>query len=441
MASQVTNYKCPMCTGPMQYSGASGRLECEYCGSSFEVAEVEAMFKEQEEKAAEAKAQQDASSWNTDEFSTDWGAASEGMKSYSCPSCGAELICDETTAATCCPYCGNPTVIPGQFSGALKPEFIIPFKKDKASAVAALKEHYKGKRLLPNSFVSGNHIDDIQGVYVPFWMFDASAREEAHFHGTTSSRSVVGNKEIITTKHYDVLRNGEMSFEKIPVDASSRMPDGHMDSIEPYDYSELKAFSTAYMPGYLADKYDVEAEACGERMEVRCSDSIRAAVRSTTDDYESVDTLSERVVVNKGAVHYAMLPVWLLATKWNNQDFLFAMNGQTGKLVGDLPVDKKKALGWFAGIFACLCAIFIVVGSVIMDIPLKSGTIFLDILIPLLIAAISLAVMKGKMKSVGYTAAGKYVTEGGLKLSLKTDRFMRTTTEERIIEKNDAPKS
>ena len=196
------------------------------------------------------------------------------MRAYSCPSCGAELICDESTAATSCPYCGNPTVVPGQFSGQLKPDFIIPFKLSKEDAVKALKNHYKGKILLPKSFTQENHVQKIQGVYVPFWMFDGEAEGDACYEATRSHTYRSGDYEITKTEHYDVYRAGFLSFEKIPADASSKMPDDHMDSIEPYDYQELKPFSTAYLPGFLADKFDVTVEQCLQRADQRCEASI-----------------------------------------------------------------------------------------------------------------------------------------------------------------------
>lgn len=163
MASQVTNYKCPACTGPLHFVGASGKLECDYCGAQYEVADIEKLYADKEAAAAaasekaEAKAEanrqkmadMESQGWDTSGLSSDWGAEADGMKAYNCPSCGAELICDASTAATSCPYCGNPTVVPGQFSGALKPDFVLPFKLSKEDAVAALKNHYKGKPLLP----------------------------------------------------------------------------------------------------------------------------------------------------------------------------------------------------------------------------------------------------------------------------------------------------
>ena len=378
MPTQVTNYQCPACTGPLHFVGASGKLECEYCGASYEVAEIEALYAEKEEKAAaaqqaaeEANAGQnppseDGDAWDTSGFSEDWGTEGDGMRAYSCPSCGAELICDENTAATSCPYCGNPTVVPGQFSGQLRPDFIIPFKLSKEDAVKALKDHYKGKILLPKSFTQENHVQEIQGVYVPFWMFDGEAEGDARYEATRSHTYRSGDYEITETEHYDIYRAGFISFEKIPADASSKMPDDHMDSIEPYDYQELKPFSTAYLPGFLADKFDVTVEQCRQRADQRCAGTLSATLRDTVTGYHTCTLIHESVSLKRGKVHYALMPVWMLNTKWKGKDFLFAMNGQTGKLVGDLPVSWGRFWGLFAAIaaplslFGLLLAVFVV---------------------------------------------------------------------------------
>ena len=361
MANQVTNYKCPACTGPLRFDSATGKLQCDFCGSSYEVAEIEKLYAEKDAQAAGAfrRAEEQAAAdgeWAATSGS-DWGADANGMKAYNCPSCGAELICDASTAATSCPYCGNPSVVPGQFSGALKPDFVIPFKLSKEDAVAALKNHYKGKPLLPKAFTNGNHIEEIKGVYVPFWMFDGQAEGSVDYEGLIIHVYESGDYEITETEHYDVRRGGSIAFEKVPVDASSKMPDDHMDSIEPYEYKDLRAFSTAYLPGFLADKYDVTVEESRERADGRCASSLEGALGRTTTAYDSCIPLRRDIHLRRGKVHYALLPVWMLHTKWNGKDFLFAMNGQTGKLVGDLPTDMGKFWAIFAAIAAPVTAI------------------------------------------------------------------------------------
>ena len=374
MPTQVTNYKCPACTGPLHFVGASGRLECDYCGSTYDVAEIEALYAQkdaeaaQAQQAAEAKAAAqeaapgDETAWDVSGLSGDWGAEGDSLRVYNCPSCGAELICDETTAATSCPYCGNPTVVPGKLSGALKPDYVLPFKLSKEDAMAALKKHYKGKTFLPKSFASGNHIQEIKGVYVPFWMFDGSADGWADYHATRSRTYTSGDYEVTETDHFQIHRAGYVDFEKVPVDASSKMPDDHMDSIEPYDYGELKDFSAAYLPGFLADKYDVTVEDCAARADDRCAGTLESALRSTVIGYDSCVPEGQSIRLHRGKVHYALLPVWLLNTKWQGKDFLFAMNGQTGRLVGDLPVSRGK----FWATFGIIAAALSVIGTAVM---------------------------------------------------------------------------
>lgn len=373
MPTQVTNYQCPACTGPLHYSAKSGKLACDYCGSSFDVAEIEALYARKEAEAAAAKQAADAKAeaaqaakaeaaeaaaasggWDTSDLSRDWGAEADGLRVYSCPSCGAELICDQSTAATACPYCGNPAIVPGQFSGALRPDYILPFRLSKDDAVQALRAHYKGKPFLPRSFTSANHIEQIQGVYVPFWLFDGGAEGAASYRASNTNVFETGDYEITETRHYHVVRAGSLAFEKIPVDASSKMPDDHMDSIEPFDYAQLRPFSTAYLPGYLADKYDVTIDDSRDRADTRCRETLAQSLRDTVTGYGACVTEREDIALRRGKVHYALLPVWMLSTKWRGQDFLFAMNGQTGKLVGDLPTDRGRFWGMFAAIAAPL---------------------------------------------------------------------------------------
>lgn len=355
MANQVTNYQCPACTGPLHYAGDSGRLECDYCGNSYSVDEIEALYAAQENSAAESR--EEANEDQGEYASSEEHWSPEGMRAYSCPSCGAELICDETTAATSCPYCGNPSIVPGQFSDMLKPDYVLPFKLDKEQAIAALKAYYRGKKLLPKAFSAQNHIEEIKGVYVPFWLFDGEADADVSYMATRVFSTVRGNERITTTEHYQVRRAGTVRFARIPVDASSKMPDAHMDAIEPYDYSELKPFSTAYLPGYLADKYDLGPQECSQRADERAKNTALAVMGESVMGYATCIAQRQNVRLRRMGVKYALMPVWMLSTRWKGENFLFAMNGQTGKLIGDLPISKGRFLGWFAGIAVPLTAV------------------------------------------------------------------------------------
>ena len=239
--------------------------------------------------------------------------------------------------------------MPGELSGALKPDWVIPFKQTKEEAVAALKAHYKKKPLLPKTFSSQNHLEEIKGVYAPFWLYDGEAQGSATFHATKVRHWREGRYDVTETSHYECQRAGALGFQRIPVDGSTKMPDEHMDAIEPFDYSELRPFSTAYLPGYLADKYDVDAASAEARAKTRAEGSLVGAMQDTVTGYTSVEKKDAEVEYRRTGLHYALLPVWLLSTKWNEKNYLFAVNGQTGKLVGDLPIDKAKLAAWFIG--------------------------------------------------------------------------------------------
>ena len=355
MSAQITNYQCPNCTGPLRFDGGLQKLVCDYCSTQYDVSVIEQLYADKEQAAAAAGVEPQ---WDLSMAGGQWSEEeAANMRGYICPSCAAEIICDASTAATSCPYCGNPTVVPGQFTGQLRPDFVIPFRLDKNYAIEALKNHYKGKKFLPNCFADSNQIDKIKGIYVPFWLFDGESYANMRFRGTVVRTYRRGDYNITETNHFRVSREGNVAFEKVPVDGSTKMPDAHMDSLEPFSYNELVPFSTAYLPGFLADKYDVDSETCGKRANARIKASTEKAFASTTAGYTTLVPEYSVFNLTKGDVKYALLPVWMLYTKYQGNDYLFAMNGQTGKLIGDLPVDKGKYWKWFAILSAPLAAV------------------------------------------------------------------------------------
>ena len=366
MSSQLTNYQCPACTGPLHFDGESGMLQCDYCGTRYTVKEIEKLYQEkldQAEQASVAAAAAEKEPDGADQAYAEesWNAEAEGMKLYNCPSCGAQLICDATTAATSCPYCGNPTVIPGQFHGMLKPDYILPFRVTKEEAVAALKKYYHGKRLLPKTFLDQNHIEEVKGMYVPFWLFDGTVYADMEYRTTRVTSVRQGDEMITTTDVFDVRRAGTVRFKRIPADGSKKMPDELMDSIEPFDYSELKPFSTAYMPGYMADIYDVDDRESYDRVKTRGTHTAEQLMDQTVSGYSSVTPVRRQVHMKPEKTSYALLPVWMLSTRWNGTNFIFAMNGQNGKFIGDLPISRSRYFAWFAGIALPLAAVLALV--------------------------------------------------------------------------------
>ena len=357
MADNSVSYKCLSCGAPLSFKPEDQKVTCEYCGTELDIKTVEEFYAQKEAAAAAAQAAKEAK-WDTKAAGSEWEKEeAEMMKAFVCSSCGAEIVTDGNTMATECCYCGNPTMMPSRFDGMLKPDFIIPFKKTKEEAVAALKNFYKGKRLLPNAFTANNRVEAIQGMYVPFWLFDADIDAQGMYKASRSTTVTTEDEIITTTEYYNCERSGTMKFERIPVDGSEKMDDNFMESIEPFDYSVMVPFSSAYFTGYLADKYDVDAEAAVDRADERVNTSAKLCLASTVEGLDGVEPSDDCTVVkNDSAVHYAMVPVWILTTRYNNEPYTFMMNGQTGKVVGSLPIDYGKLRNYSAMAFA-ICAV------------------------------------------------------------------------------------
>ena len=333
--SDVIQYKCPSCNGALEFDSKSQKMKCPYCDCEFEVETLKALDEQLKEDLNTSWNEEEKEAWSEEETSD--------MNVYQCSSCGGEVIGDATTSASSCPYCGNPVVMKAQFKGDLKPEFVIPFKLDKEAAKKALKAHYEGKVLLPKDFKTENHINEIKGMYVPVWLFDSHVSADIKYHGTKVRRYSDSEYDYTETRHFAIIRNGDLSFENIPVDGSTKIPDDYMESIEPFDFSEAVDFQTAYLAGYFADRYDVDEKASIKRANERIRKSTIDEFEKTIHGYASVrvDTCSLNLSENKAK--YALYPVWMLNTKYQGQNYMFMMNGQTGKLTGNLPIDKAKS--------------------------------------------------------------------------------------------------
>lgn len=340
----LQEYKCPCCGGAIAFDSTIQKMKCPYCDTEFEMETLKNYDSELQNQPEEDMRWESAAGAEWQESET------EGLCSYVCKSCGGEIVGDENTAATSCPFCGNPVVMMGQFSGALKPDYVIPFKLDKKAAKAALNKHYGGKRLLPRVFKDQNHIDEVKGVYVPFWIFDADADASIRYKATQVRVWSDRDYDYTETSFFSVTRGGSIGFERVPVDGSTKMPDDLMESLEPFDFSEAVDFQTAYLAGYLADKYDVDAEQSIGRANERIKQSTEDAFAATVQGYASVTPEATGIRLQNGRAKYALYPVWILNTKWKGKKYTFAMNGQTGKLVGDLPLDKSAYKKWLLGL-------------------------------------------------------------------------------------------
>ena len=346
----LQDYKCPCCDGGIEFHSGAQKMKCPYCDTEFDVDDVVAYQQAVAEDAGEDM------TWKT-EPGQQWSEEeTQGLRTYVCRTCAGEIVTDATTGATHCPYCGNPVVMKGQFEGDLKPDLVIPFKLDKKAAMEALKKHYKGKVLMPKAFKEENRIQQIKGVYVPFWLFEADADAHIRYKATRVRFWSDSNYDYTETRHYSVIRGGNLGFNWVPVDGSSKMADDLMESIEPFDVSEAVDFQTAYLSGYLADRYDVSAEQSVDRANQRVRNTTEGAFASTVVGYTTCVPVSTNIRLQNGKAKYALYPVWLLNTTWKGENYTFAMNGQTGRLVGDLPMDKGAFWKWLLGLTGIVAA-------------------------------------------------------------------------------------
>ena len=347
----LQNFKCPCCDGAIEFDSSSQKMKCPYCSSEFEIADLQAY------SDALTEPLEDHLQWET-EAGTQWQPGeTEGMRIYTCNTCGGEIVADESTGATECPFCGNPVVMTGQFAGSLKPDLVIPFKLDKKAAMEALKKHYGGKKLLPKVFKDENRVKEVKGLYVPVWLFNADAQGLVQYKASRVRTWSDSRYNYTETSFYNVIRGGSLGFENVPVDGSTKMDDALMESIEPFNIAEAVDFQTAYLSGYLADKYDVDSESSIQRANERIKESTEEAFSSTVQGYTTVTPTATSISLANGTAKYALYPVWMLTTQWNGKNYTFAMNGQTGKLVGDLPLHKAAYRKWLFGLTGIIGAI------------------------------------------------------------------------------------
>ncbi len=310
--AELIEYKCPSCNGQLEFNSTVQKMKCPFCESEFDVATLMSYDQQLENP------QQDNMTWETQAGSEWQSGEADGMKVYKCQSCGGEVVADATTSATHCPYCDNPVVMTGNFSGDMKPDYVIPFKLDKEAAKNALKNHLNGRKLLPKVFKDENHIDEIKGVYVPVWLFDAEADGNILYKGEKVRTWQDSQFRYTERNFYSIVRQGTLDFEHVPVDGSTKMQDELMQSIEPYNFKDAVPFQTAYLSGYLADKYDVTAEDSVDTANKRIKNTTEQAFRDTVQGYSTVTRESGHINLNNAKAKYALYPVWILNTSWNN---------------------------------------------------------------------------------------------------------------------------
>ena len=282
---------------------------------------------------------------------------------YHCPSCGAEIITDDTTAATFCFYCHNPIVLAGRLEGKYLPDGIIPFKITKEEAVSRFHEWIQKKKFIPAGFYSKNQIEKMTGVYFPYWLY--SCETDSYMNGTARDLRIwrIGDVEYTETKTFSIRRAGRVSFKHLPKTALEKAQNAMLKGIFPYEFGAMEHFHMGYLSGFQAEKRDIEKESLSDQIRKEIEVFAKKRMRDTISGHNSFSLESENYAVMKEEFQYTLLPVWVLTYRERgNQVYYFAMNGQTCEIVGKLPVDNKKLFGLGGIIFAAVFAVLLIGG-------------------------------------------------------------------------------
>lgn len=366
----VLQYKCPDCGADMSYDADSKLLKCPSCGKTKDIQLMGSDASMHHDDEGEHSHDPNGSADDIDEVYGDYEEFEEKStytnfgenetQHYVCENCGAELITDSDTTASSCSYCGAPMILGDRLSGKMAPAKVIPFTISKQRAEEAFRKWCKNGLVTPKEFMNANRIKSITGMYVPFWLYDVNSRGEAYILAKKVRHYSSGDYNVTETKHYKLYRKVSLNFNDIPVDASEKMPDDMMDKLEPFSYSDLVDFNTPYLSGYLAEKYNYTDKELFPRLREKTFHYVDSYIKDTIKGYTSYSFADRNYDAKQRNAAYTLLPVWMLCYNYKGKDYLFAMNGQTGKVVGKPPISKGKVAMWWS----LFTLIFFILGTV-----------------------------------------------------------------------------
>ena len=334
----AVSFKCPNCGGELIFDPATQQYKCEYCVSTFTQAELDAA---QHMEGNELSDEPDAAETHEQEKEEDIDAANAVM--YRCPSCGAEILTEQTTAATFCYYCHNPIVLSGKLEGTYTPEEIVPFKVTREEAVKTFLDYVKKKKFIPKAFFDKKQIESMSGVYFPYWNIDGYYDGDMQAEGKKLRTWRTGDEEYTETKNYRVSRKGKVIFKNRAEGALKKANYKLIRGVMPYRMEEKKKFNMGYLSGFLAERRDIEQKELESSIENELQDDAKILLRESAKGYNAVTVNSCNITNPVLKWKYALLPVWTITYKGRDgRIYYYSMNGQTGKLCGELPVDYKK---------------------------------------------------------------------------------------------------
>ena len=364
MASEAKQFHCPNCLADLKFSPTGQNFVCEYCKSTFteaQVMEVQRKYMDLESYYQDDIGQMPPEMQMDDRERKNRERFQEETNLYSCPSCGAEIISDANTAAAFCYYCHNPVILKGRVDGMYRPSMVLPFAFDKDNAVEYFNNWAKKKWFVPKTLFSQAQLEKLTGLYVPCWVARSTTSCRMEAVGENVRTWTSGGYRYTEKTRYKVVRDAAIDYEGVPADGSQKIEDLLMEAIEPFDYKKAKPFDMAYLSGFYADKYDVDKEQVLPRIQQRMYLNNGKMLDATT----SYQTLASRRQYDKTEAlswDYMLLPVWFMTFDYKGKLWEYAVNGQSGKVAGELPISKGK-LAAFCAVIALLVTLLIFFGG------------------------------------------------------------------------------
>ena len=359
-------YKCPCCGGELVFDPAAQRYKCEYCGSDFDQQELDSLTPAQGgESRTEETVEAEETAWSEEGNRMENGDSKEQTSAvlYSCPSCGAQIVTDETTAATFCFYCHNPVILSGRLSGDYLPDKIIPFAIDKKVATEKFLKYVRKKRFVPKAFFQKNQIEKLSGVYYPYWEYDCELNAGIEGEATKVRTWVSKDMEYTETQIFHIRRQGEVRLNDMTRNALQKTNRELVEGVQPFRMSEKKNFTMGYLSGFLAERRDLERSEFEPELRQEAKEYSRRILRDTVSGYSTVHVQDTEMQMKQEDWQYLLLPVWVLTYAGKNgQRYYYAMNGQTGTVCGKLPIDYKK-LGLTSGLVGAVIMILCLIGG------------------------------------------------------------------------------
>lgn len=340
----VVSLQCPNCGGELVFEPSSQQYECPYCGSHF----VQEQIDEMQEKEQSSQPGMAAFGAQTEEGQAEQGEdrRTEDAVAYHCPNCGAEILTDETTAAAFCYFCHSPVVLEGRVSGEYLPRWIIPFSVSRKKAEETFLDTMKKKWFVKRGFFRKKQIEKLTGVYLPYWNVRWKGKGSLRAEGTRVRVWRTGDVEHTETRFYRIRREGDMEFPQMMENALKKANRVLVESVQPYRQEEGKEFSIGYLSGFQAEKRDIEREEAQPGLLRETEEYAGRMLRESVQGYASVTGTDSRITTEEMDWEYVMVPVWTLTYRGENGKlYYFAMNGQTGKVSGVLPIDYPRLIG------------------------------------------------------------------------------------------------